>query len=71
MQLKHIVFICVFFLFVAGCEKERVYENIYEGMKKREQIVNPSDEPIPEQQPSFDEYQRAREDALKEDDEKQ
>jgi len=43
-----------------ACTKERVYENIFEGMQKREQIVNPSDEPIPPKQPNYEEYKRER-----------
>ena len=56
-------------LFIAGCTKERVYESIYEGMKQRERIVNPSNDPIPQEQQSYDEYKREREVFLKKDDE--
>jgi hypothetical protein len=48
----------------AGCTKDRVYENIYEGMQNREQIVNPADDPIPPTQPSYDAYKRERAKAL-------
>ena len=51
-------------LFIAGCTKERVYESIYEGMKQRERIVNPSNDPIPQEQQSYDEYKREREEFI-------
>jgi len=56
-------------LFIAGCTKERVYEGIYEGMKQRERIVNPSNDPIHQEQQSYDEYKREREVFLKKDNE--
>ena len=56
-------------LFIAGCTKERVYESIYEGMKQRERIVNPSNDPIPQEQQSYDEYKREREVFVKKDNE--
>jgi hypothetical protein len=52
-------------VFASGCEKERVYENIYEGLKTREQIVNPSNDPIIQEQQSYDEYKIDREESLK------
>ena len=51
-------------LFIAGCTKERVYESIYEGMKQRERIVNPSNDPIPQEQQSYDEYKMGREEFI-------
>lgn len=51
-------------MFMTGCSKERAYENIYEGLKKREQIVNPSNEPVTRQQQSYREYIREREEIL-------
>jgi hypothetical protein len=56
-------------LFIAGCTKKRVYESIYEGMKQRERIVNPSNDPVPQEQQSYDEYTREREEFLKKDNE--
>jgi hypothetical protein len=51
-----------------GCaSKEKVYEGVYEGPKQREQIVNPSNEPVPQKLPSYDEYKRERKKALRED----
>ena len=59
----------ILLLFIAGCTKERVYESIYEGMKQRERIVNPSNDPIPQEQQSYDKYEREREEFLKKDNE--
>ena len=69
MQFKYLSFMFLLLVFVAGCEKERVYESIYEGMKQRERIVNPSNDPIPQKQQSYDEYKREREEFLKKDNE--
>ena len=51
-------------LFIAGCTKKIVYESIYEGMKQRERIINPSNDPIPQEQQSYDEYKREREEFI-------
>jgi hypothetical protein len=69
MKFKYLLFIGLLLLSIAGCAKEKIYESMYEGMKKREQIVNPSNEPIPQEQPSYDEYKREREKSLKKDSE--
>jgi len=61
------LFILILFLSAVGCtSRERVYENMYEGLKMREQIVNPSDEPVPPRPPDYSEYKREREDILRE-----
>jgi hypothetical protein len=45
-----------------GCSKERLYENVYEGLKKRDEIKrhlneqSPSDEPM-----SYQEYSNEKE----------
>jgi len=65
MKLKYLFFIALLSLLMPGCSKERVYENIYEGMQQREQIVNPPDDPVPPKHPSYDEYKREREEILK------
>lgn len=65
MEIRYLSFLCLFFLLLVGCEKDRIYEGIYKGMQTREQIVNPSNEPIPQEQQSYDEYKREREDSLK------
>jgi hypothetical protein len=52
-------------LAATGCtSRERVYENIYEGLQMREQIVNPSQEPVPPRPPDYSVYKRDREDIL-------
>lgn len=58
----------LFFIFIlTGCaSKEKVYQGVYEGLKQREQIVNHSNEPVPQKLPSYDEYKKEREKALKE-----
>lgn len=53
--------------FVAGCTREQVYENVYEGLQKREQLVHPSDGPIQREHQSFYAYQRERQESLKKD----
>jgi len=66
MNILKIGFV-LFFFFLTGCmSKERVYEGVYEGLKQREQIVNPSNEPESQKLPSYDAYKREREKVLKE-----
>lgn len=67
MRPNHLLLLFLFLILLAGCEKDRVYEGIYEGMHKREQIVNPSDDPIPQEHQSYDEYKRDRDETLKQD----
>ncbi|MEN8135409.1 MAG: hypothetical protein ABFS18_07710 [Thermodesulfobacteriota bacterium] len=69
MQLRYLSFLFLVLGVVAGCEKERVYEGIYEGMQQRERIINPSNEPIPQEQQSYDEYKRERDEFLTKDNE--
>ena len=54
---------------IAGCKKDRVYRNIYDGMIKREQILNRVDKPIPQKPQSYDQYKKEREKSLKTEDE--
>jgi len=68
VKLKYLSLI-FFLVLIAGCEKDRVYGNIYDGMSKREQILNRADEPIPREQPSYDQYKKEREKSLKKEDE--
>ena len=65
VKLKFMTCIFLLLVFVSGCKKETVYEGIYEGMKHRERIINPSNEPIPPEQQSYDGYQRERDEYLK------
>jgi len=66
-KIKPILSMTVMILiFLAGCaSRERVYENLYEGLQQRERIVNPSDENVPGDHPSYKEYSREREDLMK------
>ena len=68
MQFKYLPLLCLLFLLLTGCEKDRVYESIYEGMHNREEIVNPSDDPIPQKHQSYDKYKKEREEILKNED---
>ena len=62
--LKPIIII-VIMLSATGCmQKERVYENMYEGLRMREQIVNPKDEPVPPPPPDYSGYKWDREKIL-------
>ncbi|MBT3311782.1 MAG: hypothetical protein HN737_13925 [Desulfobacterales bacterium] len=67
MQLKYLLFIFFLLVFIAGCEKERVYQSIYEGMNARERIINPSNDPNHNEQQSYDQYKREREESFKKD----
>jgi len=59
--------IIVLFLAATCCSRrERVYENMYEGLQMREQIVNPTEEPVPPPPPDYREYKRDREKILQE-----
>lgn len=69
IQLRYILFAGLLLLLTAGCTKERVYENVYQGLHQRERIVRPPDEPIPQEKQSYPEYQREREESLKKDQE--
>jgi hypothetical protein len=69
IHLKYILFTGLLLLLMAGCTKERVYENVYQGLHQRERIVRPPDEPVPQEKHSYHEYQREREESLKKDQE--
>lgn len=48
-------------LLACGCTPtDTVYRNLYEGMQKREEMVNPSAEPIPQDAITYDAYKRER-----------
>jgi len=52
-------------LLVLGCQpSEKVYRNIYDGLQKREQMVNRADEPMARDGSSYDEYKRERDEIL-------
>lgn len=54
--------LCAYLSLLAGCaSSERVYGNIYEGLKTREQIVHPSvEQKPPEKSMSYQEYDAER-----------
>ena len=66
MQCKFLLIISLLAV-IAGCTKERIYENIYDGLQKREEIVHPSDEPTIDKQQSYEAYKRERAESLKKD----
>lgn len=64
MPLRIILFVFLLAIAAVGCTKDRVYENIYDGLQKRGEIINPSDEPIPPEPPSYDVYKKERAESL-------
>lgn len=73
MAPEKILFIlCIVLLLSGGCSsKEAVYQGIYEGLQKREALVNPPNDPLqaaPSQ--SYSQYKAAR-DKSREDDTEQ
>ena len=64
MRYTFLILITLTLFFTFGCAKEQVYENIYNGLQQSEQMRNSSDEPIPLEQPSYEEYKRERDKAL-------
>lgn len=53
-------------LLAVGCTPSaRVYRNMYDGLQKREQMVNPNGGPMSQESSSYDAYQREREEILK------
>jgi hypothetical protein len=69
MQIIPHYFFFLLLIFAGGCaSKEAVYENIYEGLKSREEIVHPhpTDDPMPAETPTYNEYRRERDKALEE-----
>jgi hypothetical protein len=74
INVRKLSLVCLFFSLLAGClSKEKVYEGVYEGLKQREQIVNPVDpsrEAGRQKLPGYDAYKRDREKALEENNKK-
>ncbi|MCI5120696.1 MAG: hypothetical protein D3908_05805 [Candidatus Electrothrix sp. AUS4] len=52
-------------LFLSGCSKEGFYQGMYHGLHQREEMVHPSDDPFPAEQPSYETYRREREEVLR------
>ncbi|MCI5124255.1 MAG: hypothetical protein D3925_07215 [Candidatus Electrothrix sp. AR5] len=53
-----------------GCSKEGFYEGMYRGLQQREEIIHPAMDPFPPDQPSYNDYRRDREEALRRDEER-
>ena len=64
--------LCAHLSLLAGCaSNERVYGNIYEGLKTREAIVHPSaEQKPPEKSMSYQEYEAERKKLLESTDKK-
>ena len=62
MQSKQlpVIFLVLILMFVIGCGREAIYRGVYDGLQNREKMVNPSDEPNPQEEISYDEYKRER-----------
>jgi hypothetical protein len=61
-----LIFLSLVVVILGGCQsKEKVYQGVYEGLKNREEIVRPPNEPGPSKMPSYDTYKREREIILK------
>ena len=43
------------------------YRNLYDGLQKREQMVNPNSGPMASEAPTYDSYTRERDEALNKD----
>ncbi len=57
-----VAFAIILFLSLPGCSKERVYQNIYEGVRMKDGADRqPAD---PERMPPYEEYQRGRLDII-------
>ena len=66
MKMKNACFGLLLILACSCTSKDQFYQGVYEGLKNREEVVNPADDPVPPRQPSYDEYKREREEILKE-----
>lgn len=67
MKTVSLLLLAASLLLVIGCSKEGFYEGMYHGLQQREEMVHPSDEPFPPEQPSYETYRREREEALRDD----
>ena len=69
MRIISIMALCIQLIFLVGCvSQERVYGNIYEGLKTREMNVNPSmDTSQAGKTMPYQEYQNERQKLLKND----
>ena len=62
--IKLLIALSISSLVPACASKERVYENLYEGLQHRERLVNPSEEDVPTEHRDYKDYKREREKAL-------
>lgn len=63
---KKVSGVLAFVLLGFGCvPADKVYSNMYDGLRKREQMVNPAEAPTLQEEISFDAYKRERDERLK------
>jgi hypothetical protein len=60
MKCHCLLVLCLLATLVAACAKERVYGNLYEGLRKRDELVNPGNGPDTAASQGYDAYQRER-----------
>ncbi|MDG4554504.1 MAG: hypothetical protein P9E24_09700 [Candidatus Competibacter sp.] len=72
MRAVFTITLCANLSLLAGCaSNERIYGNIYEGLKTREAIVHPSaEQKSPEKSMSYQEYEAERKKLLESNDKK-
>lgn len=70
MSIEHIIgrqlVLVAWLLAMTGCSGDRALsQNIYEGLKTRERVLNPLDTPASDERPSYPEYEAERKRVLK------
>lgn len=46
---------------LAGCARETFYQNMYHGMQKSDELLDPAADPAPvEEKPRYDQYKKER-----------
>lgn len=63
-RVKRFSLLLVTVFFLSACSQEGFYQGMYHGLQQREEVVHPSDEPFPDEQPSYEAYRREREEVL-------
>jgi len=66
MKLYALLLFLFIILAAQSCaNRAPIYRSVYEGLRMREQIVNPADDPSAQPLPRYDEYKEDREQILK------
>lgn len=62
--MRHSIFpviLCLLALIFTGCSREIFYENMYHGMQKSDEMLDPAADPAPvEEKPRYDQYKKDR-----------